>query len=204
MNTLSEIQTRKVPLLLYDGGCATCVRIASWVQRSASTKTGEPTIIARPVGNDPQELRRLNRALDIWDTYAVSHVIMPDGSMKLGGEAVAEVFRCLSVTKWMASCFDITIFGIRPFQKVLNLGYHVLDDIRPILGCESCGRSKPWARPIESLTKWAKGFGGKAVKPGAPLHFMPLAAPHQHLAGASCQPVAKAKRLTEENGQNEK
>ena len=204
MNAPAESNTRKVPILLYDGGCATCDRIARWVQRSAGTVSGEPGIMVRPVGNDPMELRRLNPALDIWDAYAVSHVIMPDGSMKLGGEAVAEVFRCLPGTKWMASCFDISIFGIRPFQKILNLAYHVLDDIRPILGCESCGRSKPWVRPIEWLTKWAKTAAGKAVKPGAPLHFKPLAAAHRYIPVESHQPVATAKPLSEVEGHNEK
>lgn len=194
----------KVPILLYDGGCATCTRIAGWVQKSANTTTGDPTIIARPVGNNPQELRRLNPTLDIWDAYAVSHVIMPDGSMKLGGEAVAEVFRRLSGTRWMASCFDFRIFGIRPFQMILNLAYHVLDDIRPILGCESCGRSKPWVRPIEWLSKWVKALGEKSVTAGAPLHFKPLPSPQRDLAGASRQRGAAAKAMDKNNEKNEK
>ncbi|MET3108584.1 putative DCC family thiol-disulfide oxidoreductase YuxK [Oxalobacteraceae bacterium GrIS 2.11] len=160
------------PVLLYDGGCATCTRIAQWVQKAAGTD--QPGIIVRPVGNDPTVLRALNPGLDIWDAYAVSHVIMPDGSMKLGGEAVAEVFRRLPATRWMAWFFDFSLLGIRPFQSLLNLAYHILDDIRPIFGCESCGRSKLWVRPFERLGRWARSLGEKRAVPGSPVHFRPL------------------------------
>jgi len=189
----ANIQTRIVPILLYDEGCATCSRIARWVQRSASRRAGKPSILQRPVGNDPSELRHLNPDLDIWDAYAVSHVIMPDGSMKLGGEAVAEVLRCLPSTKWMASFLDISVVGVRPFQMVLNLAYRVLDDARPLLGCESCGRPKPWVRPIERLIKWAKAVGRQGVKPNMALHFTPLPVAHQRVAGQSRQPAAGSK-----------
>jgi len=185
------VQTRIVPILLYDDGCATCSRIARWVQRLAADKSGEPSIIERPVGNDPAELRRLNPGLDIWDAYAVSHVIMPDGSMKLGGEAVAEVLRRLPATKGLASCFDIRIIGVRPFQMMLNLAYRILDDIRPILGCESCGRSKPWVRPFELLMSSVKATFGKGVKPATALHFRPLPVSRPRVAG---KPAVAANR----------
>jgi len=188
------VKTRTVPILLYDGGCATCSRIARWVQRFASRGAAEPRILARPVGIDPLELRRLNPDLDIWDAYAVSHVIMPDGSMKLGGEAVAEVFRCLPTTKWMTSLFDIRVVGIRPFQMVLNLAYRILDDIRPLLGCESCGSPKPWVRPIERLLAWAKATGEPGAKPNKALHFRPLPAAHPGVVGQFRQPVARITR----------
>ena len=168
---------RALPVLLYDDGCATCSRIARWIQKSASEGMGGPRITERPVGNDPAELKRLNPTLNIWDAYAVSHVIMPDGSMKLGGEAVAEVLRRLPPTRWMAPCFDVRIAGVRPFQMALNLAYHVLDDIRPILGCESCGRAKPWVRPLERLAKWTQSAATRGAKPGAALHFRPLPVP---------------------------
>jgi hypothetical protein len=47
----------------------------------------------------------LHPDLDIWDAYETIHVMMPDGSMKLGGEAVAEVLRNLPNTKWFAASF---------------------------------------------------------------------------------------------------
>jgi len=191
MSAHATPETRTVPILLYDGGCATCSRIAHWVHKAASRESGAPGIIERPVGNDPAELRRLNPDLDIWDAYAVSHVIMPDGSMKLGGEAVAEVFRSLPGTKWMASLCDVRVAGIRPLQMALNLAYRILDDVRPILGCESCGMSKPWVRPIERLMKWAKAAGGAGVKPGGPVHFRPLPAAHQRVAGQPRQPTPR-------------
>lgn len=174
MSGTEPVPKRVAPILLYDGGCATCSRIARWVHRSAARTPGGPAIVERPVGNDPAELLRLNPGLDIWDAYAVSHVIMPDGSMKRGGEAVAEVLRCLPGTRWFASCFDLSLFGVRPFQVMLNLAYRVLDDVRPVLGCESCGRSKPWVRPFAWLAKAATGRGAKGNPSRQTLHFRPL------------------------------
>ena len=63
--------------------------------------------------------------------------------MKLGGEAVAEVLRRLPATRWLAGCLGFRVFGIRPFQEIVDFSCRVLDDVRPILGCDSCGRSKP-------------------------------------------------------------
>jgi hypothetical protein len=59
-------------------------------------------------------------AVRIWDAYATIRLLMPDGSMKLGGEAVAEVLRRLPPTKWLAHSFSLSILGVRPFQALLN------------------------------------------------------------------------------------
>jgi hypothetical protein len=88
------------------------------VQRSAQSKSGETSLIVQPIGDDPERLRLLNLDLDIWDAYETIHVLMPDGSMKLGGEAVAEVLRRLPNTKWFGWSFATSIFGFRPFQVV--------------------------------------------------------------------------------------
>jgi predicted DCC family thiol-disulfide oxidoreductase YuxK len=164
------------PILLYDGNCAVCSRIGNWVNASASHTKGNPSIIAQPVGNDPAALRKLNPNLDIWDAYAVVHVIMPDGTMKTGGEAVAAVFRSLPATRWLTGCLAFNLLGLRPFQKMLNLAYTVLDDVRPLLGCDSCGRSRPWVRQLERPVAWLKSLFGPAPAPKPSLHFAPLAA----------------------------
>jgi predicted DCC family thiol-disulfide oxidoreductase YuxK len=93
-------QKQEKPILLFDDECAVCRHIAHWVQKLAQTKSGDTTIIERPIGNDPDLLRFLNPDLDIWDAYATIHVLMPDGSMKLGGEAVAEVLRSLPAKRF--------------------------------------------------------------------------------------------------------
>ncbi len=175
------------PILLYDGGCEVCRRIGHWVSASALGNAGRPSIVARPVGDDPAALRSLNARLDIWDAYAVVHVIMPDGSMKTGGEAVAEVLRRLPATRWLAPCLTVTVLGVRPFQMMLNLAYALLDDVRPLLGCDSCGRSRRWVRPLERLVAWAKPQGEQAPTAKSGLHFAPLAA----VTPASPQPAAR-------------
>ena len=133
------MQKQTKPILLFNDECAVCRRIGNWVKKSALSRSGETSIILRPIGDDPEALRSLQPDLDIWDAYETIHVLMPDGSMKLGGEAVAEVLRDMPNTKWFASSFAVSIFGFRPFQMVLNLGYAILADVRPLFGCESCG-----------------------------------------------------------------
>jgi predicted DCC family thiol-disulfide oxidoreductase YuxK len=163
------------PILLFNDECAVCRRIGHWVQRSALSSSGETSLIIQPIGDDPDALLALQPDLDIWDAYETIHLLMPDGSMKLGGEAVAEVLRSLPNTKWFAGCFAVNIFGFQPFQMILNLSYTILADVRPLFGCESCG-TPSWLRPIERITKWAKGiFGGKRHSSPTP-HFTPLAA----------------------------
>jgi predicted DCC family thiol-disulfide oxidoreductase YuxK len=159
------------PILLYNDECGVCRHIAHWVLKSAPDKSGEAGIVVQPIGDDPEALRSLNPDLDIWDAYETVHVLMPDGSMKLGGEAVAEVLRNLPHTKWFAWCFAISIVGFRPFQTLLNLAYAILADVRPLFGCESCGTPSPWVKPIRSTIKWIQTLFGGNRHPGPAPHF---------------------------------
>jgi predicted DCC family thiol-disulfide oxidoreductase YuxK len=162
---------RATPILLFDGKCNVCRHIARWVRKSACSETGEISLIERPVGDDPEELRSLNPGLDIWDAYATVHVVMPDGSMKLGGEAIAEVLRCLPNTRWFAKVFNVPVFGRRPFQAILNLAYIILEDSRPLLGCESCGTPSPWVKSVHWVVGLPNAIFGKHPHPRASPHF---------------------------------
>jgi predicted DCC family thiol-disulfide oxidoreductase YuxK len=142
-----------IPILLFNDECGVCRRIAKWVAKSANTSSGAPRIVERPIGDDPAALRSLNQDLDIWDAYETIHLLMPDGSMKVGGEACAEVFRRLPATHWLTRSLSLGILGFRPFQMLLNLGYRVLSDVRPAFGCESCGTPSAWLRPIVWASK---------------------------------------------------
>jgi predicted DCC family thiol-disulfide oxidoreductase YuxK len=164
------------PILLYNDECGVCRHIAHWVLKSAPDKSGAAGIIVQPIGDDPEALRSLNPGLDIWDAYETIHVLMPDGSMKLGGEAVAEVLRNLPNCKWFAWCFAVSIFGFRPFQKLLNLAYAILADVRPLFGCESCGTPSPWVRAIRSTIKWVQALFGGTRQPSPAPHFTSLSA----------------------------
>jgi predicted DCC family thiol-disulfide oxidoreductase YuxK len=178
------MDTPTKPILLYNDECGVCRRIARWVQRSGQNKLGETSIIERPIGDDPEVLRSLNPTLDIWEAYATIHLLMPDGSMKRGGEAVAEVLRLLPNTRWLSGAFALSILGVRPFQSVLNTAYAVLADVRPVLGCESCGTPSIWMRPIAWFVKRAKSlFGGSRHRGPAP-HFTPRTARDPQLPAA--------------------
>lgn len=165
------------PILLFNDECAVCRRIGDWVQKSAQSKSGETSITVRPIGDDPEALQSLHPGLDIWDAYETVHVLMPDGSMKLGGEAVAEVLRNLPDTKWFASSFAVRMFGFRPFQMVLNLSYTILADVRPLFGCESCGTTSVWVRSIRRLIKWTKSIFGEKRHPSPHFTSRPPLAP---------------------------
>ena len=167
------MQKQSKPILLFNDECAVCRHIGHWVQKSAHSKSGEATITVRPIGDDPEALRSLHPDLDIWDAYATIHLLMPDGSMKLRGEAVAEVLRNLPNTKWFASSFAVSMFGFQPFQLILNMAYAILADVRPLFGCESCGTQSSWVRPIVAMVKWAKAIFGESRHPSPTPHFTP-------------------------------
>ncbi len=158
------MDTQTKPILLFNDECSVCRRIGNWVKRSAQSKTGEAALIEQPIGDDPVALRALNPDLDIWDAYETIHLLMPDGSMKLGGEAVAEVLRLLPNTGWFAGCFAVSLFGVRPFQMCLNVAYTILADVRPLFGCESCGTPK-WVKPIHAMRLWMAARLGRKHRP---------------------------------------
>jgi hypothetical protein len=76
--------------------------------------------------------------------------------MRTNGEAVAETLRSLPNMRWLAGSFNVRLFGRRPFQAMLNGAYTVLADLRPLLGCESCGIPPPWLRPFHWMTQRIK------------------------------------------------
>lgn len=161
------------PILLYNDECAVCRTMARWVQKSARSKTGQPSIVVLAIGEDPKTLQSLSPQLNIWDAYATSHLLMPDGSMKLGGEAVAEVFRRSSSTAWIARCLSISLWGHFPFQIGLDFAYQILADVRPIFGCESCGVPSIWVRPFAWVVKKMKALSGGVQHPHPSPHFTP-------------------------------
>jgi predicted DCC family thiol-disulfide oxidoreductase YuxK len=183
------MQKRSKPILLFNDECAVCRHIGHWVQSSAQNKSGETSILVQPIGDDPGRLRSLNPDLDIWDAYETIHVLMPDGSMRLGGEAVAETLRNLPNTKWFAWIFATSIFGLRPFQVALNVAYAILSDVRPLFGCESCGKSKA-LRPIQWVTKRAKALFGRSPHPSP--HFSSLSPARRRPLSVSGEPLPQS------------
>jgi predicted DCC family thiol-disulfide oxidoreductase YuxK len=184
------MQKQPKPILLFNDECAVCRYIGHWVQRSAQGKSGEASILVQPIGDDPERLRSLNPDLDIWDAYETIHVLMPDGSMRLGGEAVAETLRDLPNSQWFAWTFATTIFGLRPFQVMLDVAYTILADVRPLFGCESCGKSK-LLRPLQWVTKRAKTLFG--VNPHPSQHFSSLSVASPRPVAASGESIPQAR-----------
>lgn len=151
MTPSCSFRIQRTPVLLFDDECAVCRRIARWVRRSAVSGDGRPTVMVRAIGNDPRALHSLSPGLSIWDAYETIHLIMPDGTSRLGGEAVAETFRHLPSCERVARCLSWRVLGHRPFQGILDVAYLVLADVRPLLGCESCGTPSRWVTLVRSF-----------------------------------------------------
>ena len=171
MMASSTMPKQTGPILLFDDECGVCRRIARWVQRSMQVRSAGTSLVVRPIGAEPEALRSLNPALDIWEAYATIHLLMPDGSMKRGGEAVAEVLRRLPNTQWLARSFAISVFGVRPFQLALNVAYTLLAHVRPLLGCESCGAPPLWMKPLVWIGRSVRVLVGKRRHPAQTPHF---------------------------------
>ncbi len=146
----------KKPILFYNQYCETCDAIAGWVKRA--DKKGGDLISERPIPKYQEDLDKIVPGLDLNEVYATSHLIMPDGTVYQGGEAVREVLERLNSTKWFADVFQVEIAGHKPFQAALNAGYHILDASRPALGCTSCGPNAvpTWAKPIKWVVDGVK------------------------------------------------
>lgn len=150
------------PVLLFNGQCETCKVLSSWVKQKDAS--GKDLIDERPIPSTPEELARLNPDLDIWKVYEEIHLLMPDGSVKKGGEAIAEVLKRLPGQGWYTWAFDVSVFGFKPGMLALEGAYKLLDAIRPALGCSSCGGGPVawWAKPIKwtaDAVKWLMGKG---------------------------------------------
>ena len=147
------------------------------LSRGAAASLARRTTVARMLLRTGSFKRSsLNQTLSIWDAYATIHLLMPAGSMKLGGEAVAEVLRRLPRTRWFTWIFRVRVLRIRPFQAILNLAYAILADVRPIFGCESCGEPSPWMRTIMWIVRWIASRTGESRHVGSGPHFTPLTA----------------------------
>jgi hypothetical protein len=49
-----EIPKQTEPILLFDDECAVCRHIAHWVIKLARSKSGETSLVVRPIGNDSE------------------------------------------------------------------------------------------------------------------------------------------------------
>ena len=168
---LRAVPPPPLPTLLFDDECSVCRAIAAWVSRSAHERSGAPTLIVRGIGEDPEVLLALNPPVEIWAAYATVHVVMPDATVKLGGEAVAEVLRCLPGCRWFTGLFGLRVLGVQPGQRALDLAYLILADLRPVLGCESCGTVSRWVRPLMRMRRWLTRLLGHPQAPARPPHF---------------------------------
>ena len=168
---LRAVPARRLPILLFDDECSVCRAIAGWVSRSAHEPGGAPTLVLRGIGEDPEALLALQPPVEIWAAYATVHVVMPDATLKRGGAAVAEVLRCLPGCRWFAGIFGVRILGVQPAQRMLDLAYLILADLRPVLGCESCGSVSRWVRPLMWVRRQSTRLLGYPPAPAKPPHL---------------------------------
>ncbi len=109
------------PTVLFDGGCPLCTReIAFYRTRRGADMLAWTDISA---GSDV-----LSCGISRNEALARFHVIMPDGSAKIGAEGFVEIWRQLPAFRWLAR-----IFGNRAGLWLLDRGYDAFLRIRPRL-----------------------------------------------------------------------
>ena len=62
-----QSRNQTAPVLLFNDECGVCRSIAGWVKKQVQAGSGTTSIVVRPIGQDPEELRALNQDLNIWD-----------------------------------------------------------------------------------------------------------------------------------------
>jgi predicted DCC family thiol-disulfide oxidoreductase YuxK len=151
------MQQPAAPTLLYNDECAVCRHVAAWVRAPAR---GASALVVMPIGDDPDALARLHPGLDIWDAYEVVHLLMPD--------AVLGVLNLLPNMHWLTRMLDLHVAGFRPGALLVDAGYTVLADVRPLLGCESCGSSNALVQSAHRTLQWLarrRSSPGRATPP---------------------------------------
>lgn len=151
----------KRPVLFYNQYCETCDAIAGMVKKA--DRRGGDVIDEQSIPKYQEDLDKMIPGLKLEDVYTTSHLVMPDGTVYRGGDAVREVLERLSLTGWFSDVFGIKVGEHMPFQAILNKGYALLDAIRPALGCTSCGpnATPTWAKPIKWVVDAVKKLMGK-------------------------------------------
>jgi hypothetical protein len=75
------------------------------------------------------------------------------------------LFPCFSAELVATALKDtpvVMVTGQRQCGKTTLVRDLVAVDVRPLLGCESCGTPSIWFRPIHSMIKWAKAAFGES------------------------------------------
>lgn len=118
------------PVLLYDGHCAFCVR---WVQRIRHLdRHHRIQYVASQRRSELAGLPALpGEALD-----RAMHLILPDGTVLKGGEAVPEIVRLLPAVAFLRLPLSLPVV-----QRLVNHGYDWVAERRHRFGCASgaCG-----------------------------------------------------------------
>jgi len=97
-------------VLIYDGDCAMCRASAMWIMRRALSR-GALEIL--PCRSDA----RRRRYPDIAEATCLTamQLVLPDGRVLAGGDAVPEILRRVRGWGWVASVFSVP--GARPIAR---------------------------------------------------------------------------------------
>lgn len=101
---------RGVAVLIYDGECAMCRASALWLMRRALS-AGRLEIL--PCRSEA----RLERFPQVAEEACLTamQLVLPDGRVRAGADAVPELLRRIRGWGWLAGVFDLP--GIRPLAR---------------------------------------------------------------------------------------
>ena len=114
--------TLNKPTVLYDGACPLCVREIAFYRRLR----GADRLEWRDISTAPEGVEVCG--VDSASAKARFHVIMPDGTPRVGAAGFIEIWKHLSAFRWLGWLTDNA-----PSRWLLDRGYDLFLRVRPRL-----------------------------------------------------------------------
>jgi predicted DCC family thiol-disulfide oxidoreductase YuxK len=107
-----EGNTPEKPVLIYDGECPVCRGAVEWIRRRSGPEAFEY------LSCHAEELPRLFPSIEKGACLEAMHLVLPDGRVLAGGQAVPEILMRLPRWRWTAALFRL------PGAEVLSRGFY--------------------------------------------------------------------------------
>jgi predicted DCC family thiol-disulfide oxidoreductase YuxK len=115
-------QTQDKPTVLYDGACPLCVREIAFYRNKRGAERLEWRDIS--TASDGAQVCGVDAA----SAKARFHVVMPDGTPRVGAAGFIEIWKALRAFRWLGRLTDNA-----PIRWLLDRGYDLFLRVRPRL-----------------------------------------------------------------------
>jgi predicted DCC family thiol-disulfide oxidoreductase YuxK len=93
-------------VLIYDGECPVCVNAVEWIRGRARPGAFEF------LSCHSEELAKSYPSIERTACLQAMHLVLPDGTVRIGGRAVPEILRRLRGCRWAAALFRLPGAGM--------------------------------------------------------------------------------------------